>query len=255
MGVGDMGLWGHQRLPPSSPLLVSPRGARQDPVCEEEPKGRTYGGRSLGGGPWGLHRARREHTWTFPGEDFTFVSQTWGNTQSVGQKGHLMGSVILRRPTCKAPNVFRADCVDPVGFSFQPEPPDPENGGAALGASTPHPHQRASPRPRPALPAHGNSAPPSFTPSVNPAPRAACRADLPPGVGRATLQRAGTSPGQHWSATCAWHPGATVGKEATRDSAVQAFFKVSYPSWHHPSAQVSALFYFEPFTSTSTIRQ
>lgn len=24
---------------------------------------------------------------------------------------------------------------------------------------------------------------------------------------------------------------------------------------HHPSAQVSALFYFEPFTSTSTIRQ
>lgn len=42
-------------------------------------------------------------------------------------------------------------------------------------------------------------------------------------------------------------------KEATRDSAVQAFLKVSYPSWHHPSAQVSALFYFEPFTSTSTI--
>lgn len=244
MGVGGMGLWGHQCLPPSSPPLVSPRGTRQDPVCEEEPKGGTCGGWSLGGGPWGLHRARREHSWTFPGEDFTFVSQTWGNIQSVGQKGHLMGSVIVRRPTCKAPNVFRADCVDPVGFSFQPEPPDPENGGAALGASTPHPHQRASPRPRPAPPAHGNSAPPSFTPSVNPAPRAACRADLPPGVGRATLQRAGTSPGQHWSATCAWHPGASVRKEATRDSAVQAFFKVSYPSWHHPSAQVSALFYF-----------
>lgn len=76
-------------------------------------------------GPAGELVVRGEHTWTFPGEDFTFVSQTWGNIQSVGQKGHLMGSVIVRRPTCKAPNVFRADYVDPVDFSFQPEPASP----------------------------------------------------------------------------------------------------------------------------------
>lgn len=43
-----------------------------------------------------------------------------------------MRSVSVRRSTCKAPGVFGANRVDLVSFGFQPDPPDPENGGVAL---------------------------------------------------------------------------------------------------------------------------
>lgn len=154
-----------------------------------------------------------------------------------------MSSVSVRRSTCKAPGVFGADCVDLVSLGFQPEPPDRGTEGRLWSPF---------PRPSPAPPAHGSYAAPGFTP---PPPGRVQGGPLPPGGGRAELYGAGPSPGQHWAATWSWYPGASVCRGATRGSAVWAFPKVSHPSRRHPSAQSSALFYSEPFASTSAVRQ
>ena len=62
-----------------------------------------------------------------------------------------MRSVSVRRSTCKAPGVFGADRVDLVSFGFQPEPPDPENGGVALEPlPTPKASSSLAAMPRPA---------------------------------------------------------------------------------------------------------
>lgn len=91
------GAVGHQRLPSLSLLASSPRSPAGPGFARRSPKAGPVGA-VLGGGPWGLHRPGGSTPGRFQERTSAFVSQTWGNTQSVGQKGHLMGSVILRRP-------------------------------------------------------------------------------------------------------------------------------------------------------------
>lgn len=161
-----------------------------------------------GGGPWGVAPVgaaqglagelviRTEHIRPFLGEDFTFVSWTRGNIQSVGQKGPLMESVSIRRPTCKTPRVFRADRVDPVSFGFQLSPQTQRTEG------------RPAPPPPPSLSKASCSCSWQLCStqlhSLNQllCPQGGMRGrPLPPGDGRVKLSRAGASPGQHQAAT------------------------------------------------------
>lgn len=150
-GWWEWGTWGCGGI--SACPLVSP------PSLPEEP-GRTQFARRaqaglLGGpwegGPWGLHRAGRSTPGRLPRRGLHVVSPRPGKHSECWAERPLDGKRHPQAPTCKAQ--ISSGPTGPVSFSFQPEPPDPENGGAALGTSTPTPAQRASPSSRPALPA------------------------------------------------------------------------------------------------------
>lgn len=160
-----------------------------------------------------------------------------------------MESVSIRRPTCKAPKLFGADHVDPVSFCFQLSPQTRRTEGRLWRPAPAAPTRDPSP-PRPAPPAHGSSAPPSFTPLINSsAPRAACRAGLCPEE-VAGLSSKGQGP--LLGSTGLPHRLGTGGTGARRSA--MRLSSAGLPQGltclpHHPSAQVSALFCSEPFTS------